>query len=249
MKTRIRAAALVALVAVAACDEAGTEPQADDSVLNDDVALLAADAVQEDLDVMSSMLPAGVFGSPAASTVLDFSRSRTIEYFDADGVEQESYDALETASIHSLLELSGSITRDGLEVSLDRTRDMWVTGLEGEETERTFNGTGSQDKSRMRVLDNEAVRTYDMSGTLLVTDVVRGVPRSENPWPLSGTITRNMTIEIVNGPDGDKTITRVVTITFNGTQFVTMMVNDVEYEIDLSKRGHDRIRRRSHDGG
>lgn len=249
MKTPIRAAALMALVAVVACDEAGTEPQADDSVLNDDVALLAADAALEDLDVMSSMLPGGIFGSPGASTVLDFSRTRVVEYFDVDGLEQASYDALETASIHSLLELSGTITREGLEISLDRTRDMWVTGLEGEETERTWNGTGSDDRSRMRILDNDVTRTYDMSGTLLVTDVVRALPRSENPWPLSGSITRNVTIEIVNGPDGDRTVTRVVTITFNGTQFVTMMVNDVEYEIDLSQRGRDRVRRRSGDGG
>ena len=249
MKTRFRVTTLVALMAVAACDEAATEPRADDSVLDDDVAMLAADVAQEDLEVMNSMLPSGIVGAPAASTVSDFSRHRTVEFFDTLGAEQDHYDRLATGSIHTVLEVAGEMSKEGFEWSLDRSRDMWVTGLGGEETERTWNGTGAEDRSRARVLDNDAARTYDFTGTLLIEDVVRGVPRDENPWPLSGTITRNVTIEVTNGPNGDETITRLVVITFNGTQFVTMMVNDVEYDVDLAERGRHRIHRRHRNGG
>jgi hypothetical protein len=71
------------------------------------------------------------------------------------------------------------------------------------------------------------------------------VPRAENPWPLSGTITRVITVVITNGPNGDVTHERTVVITFNGTQFVTLTVNGEEFELDLAARLSDRgVRRR-----
>ena len=73
-----------------------------------------------------------------------------------------------------------------------------------------------------------------------------GVPREDNPYPLSGTITRDMTAVIVNGPNGDETRTRHVIITFNGTQFPTMTVNGELFEVDLSTReGRHPLRRRN----
>lgn len=245
MKTlTLRAASLAALVALAACDDTGTDPAADAAALNDDVALLAADAVQEDLDVMNATVPMGTMGAPTAADIMDFTRSRVVTFYDADGVEQGAYDPLTTASIHTVLTVSGDVTREGFSWSMDRTRDMWVTGLEGEETQRTWNGDGSDQKSRARVMDVDQTRTYEMSGTLLVEDVVRALPRIENPWPLSGTITRNLTIEVVNGANGDETITREVIVTFNGTQFVTLTVNGEEYEVDLAEQGRNKVHRR-----
>ena len=79
-------------------------------------------------------------------------------------------------------------------------------------------------------------RSYEMSGTSTIQDLVHGVPREDNPWPLSGTITRQITVEIVNGPDGDRSVERTATVTFNGTQFVTMTVNGESFEVDLSAR-------------
>lgn len=239
-----RTAALAALVALAACDDAATTPAVDDAVLNDDVALLAADAVQEDLAVMNTVFPSGAMGIPAAGSVLEYTRTRTVTFFDADGNEQSAYDALLTASIHTLLEISGEVQKDGYEATLDRTRDMTVTGLLGEETERTWNGTGTEDRSRARVLESGDTRTYDLTGTVVVADVVRGVPRSENPWPLSGTITRNLTVEVVNGVNGDRTVTREVVLTFNGTRTVTLTVNGEAYEVDLAETGRNRVRRK-----
>jgi len=250
MKTiTLRAAALAALAAVAACDDSGTAPAADEN-LDMDVALLAADAAREDLAVMNTVFPLGAAESPVTYTVpvaysvLDYTRSRTVTFFDVDGVEQPSYDALVTASIHTVLEVTGQVTGDGFDWSMNRTRDMWVTGLEGEETERTWNGSGTEDRSRARILEGDAVRTYDLTGTVAVEDVVRGVPRAEHPWPLSGTITRTLVIEVVNGPDGDRTVNRTVVITFNGTRYPDLTVNGESFVLDLGETGANQVRRK-----
>ena len=99
-----------------------------------------------------------------------------------------------------------------------------------------MNGTGSSTVSRSRHSDENGDRSWDMTGSSVISDVVHGVPHEENPYPLSGTITRDMTAVIVNGPNGDETRTRHVVITFNGTQLVTMTVDDESFEVDLSTR-------------
>jgi hypothetical protein len=75
-----------------------------------------------------------------------------------------------------------------------------------------------------------------MSGTAVIDNVVHPVPRTDDAWPLSGTITREVTINVVNGPNGDVTRTRTVVITFNGTNLPIMTVDGEAFEIDLSTR-------------
>ena len=82
-----------------------------------------------------------------------------------------------------------------------------------------------------------------MESSAVIDQVVRGVPRVDNPWPLSGSITR--TIEATRTKEGEEPIQKhiKVTITFDGDQYVTMLVYDltnddpaVEYDIDLAER-------------
>ena len=75
-----------------------------------------------------------------------------------------------------------------------------------------------------------------MSSTSLMVDVVHPVPRTDDAWPESGTITRDVTINVINGPDGDVTKTRTVVITFNGTDKPDMTVDGVPFEVDMSTR-------------
>jgi hypothetical protein len=138
-------------------------------------------------------------------------------YYDADGNAQESYDEVTTASVHIVSEITGEMERENWSGTISRTRDITVTGLEGDETTRTANGTGSSTVSRSRHSDENGDRSYEMSGTSVITNVVHAVPREENSYPLSGTISRDVTAVIVNGPNGDETHTRHVVITFNGT--------------------------------
>ncbi len=75
-----------------------------------------------------------------------------------------------------------------------------------------------------------------MSSSTVVADVVILVPR-EGTWPQSGTITRNVTVEVVSGLGDTRTRERTVVITFNGTQFVSVTINgERTCELDLATR-------------
>ena len=253
--------ALLSTFALAACSDANAPSELDQSI-DEDVAIVAADAALADLQPR-----------------LPVSRSRTVSFFDAAGNPQDTYNLITTASVHTLIEMSSDVERDGCTATIVRRRDVMVSGLEGEEMERTWNGTSNMEVTRSKHTDENGTRTYEMSAVETIENVVRGVPRDEHPnarpqgarppgaadkplghsgappgarppnasplsarppWPLSGTITRSNTVVITNGPDGDVNHERTVVITFNGTQFVTLTVNGEESELDLAARKSDR---------
>jgi len=220
----------LSLIALAACsDTAGLESSFEES-LTLDVAMIAADATIEEHGDLG-LLFGGGGGPPSGGDA-----TRTATFFDAAGNEQEAHDPLTTASIHLVIESTHEFSRDSWTGTGTRSRDLWITGLEGEETSRTVNGTGAGTVTRSQHTDADGTRTYDMSSTSVTDNVVHPVPRTDDAWPLSGTITRNVTINVVNGPEGDVTKTRTVVITFNGTNLVTMTVGDETFEIDMSTR-------------
>lgn len=252
MYTRaLSAATLASLVALAACGDTSTTNTADD-FLTDDLAEVAADAALEDLAVMTDALPTagplGAFGPFGGQGGLGsrgaLERDRTVTFLDADGVEQEAFDELTTASVHIVTTVEGDIARGSMTASVERHRDMWVTGLAGEETERTWDGTGSSEVERTRVSDEHGTRSYDLSSSMVVDAVVRAVDKVASPWPLSGSITRMVRVEIVNGPNGDEVRERTAVITFDGTQYATLEIDGEVYEVDLAARQSDRASRR-----
>ena len=197
-----------------------------------DVALVSADAIIADVAEQGHVFP------PPEGV-------GTVTYYDAFGDVQESFDEVTTASIHILREGNHEGGRENWTGSVSRTRETTITGLEGDETTRTVNGTGSSTVSRSHHSDENGDRSYDMTSTSVMSDVVHAVRREDNPYPLSGTITREMTAVIVNGRNGDETRTRHVIITFNGTQFPNMTVNGEFFEVDLAAReGRHPFRRR-----
>ncbi|GMR13695.1 MAG: hypothetical protein BMS9Abin29_1908 [Gemmatimonadota bacterium] len=232
--TKVAWASTLSLALVACSD--GTEPEVVTDQLNFDVAMVAADGLLDDLSTINALFP---FGS-AANRAPALTRSRTVEFFDGAGNPQEAFDELTTASIQISAEMSGEFSRENWSASISRSREMTITGLEGEETSRTANGSGSEEVTRSRHLGDGGARSYEMSGTSTIQDLVHGVPKEDNPWPLSGMITRQMTVQIVNGPDGNRTVERTAIVTFNGTQFVTMTVNGESFAVDLSARGGNR---------
>ncbi len=243
---RIGGLALLSTFALAACNDANG-PSELDQAIDEDVALVAADAALEDLQQMFF----SVGSQPASGVSFDVPTnfSRTVSFFDDAGVLQDAYNPLTTASIRILIEMSGAVERDGWTATIARSRDVTVSGLAGQETVRTWNGTSSTEVTRSQHTDENGTRTYEMSGVGTIEDVVRGVPRDVNPWPLSGTITRSITVVITNGPNGNVTHERTVVITFDGTQFATLTVNGEEFELDLAARQSDRGVRRRHQGG
>ena len=186
----------VSLIALAACnDTVGPDSQLE-SLVTLNVAMVSADAVIADVGEQRLGVGVGIGGHvfPPPDGV------GTVTYYDGLGNVQEAYDEVTTASIHIVSEGSREGGRESWSGTVTRTRETTITGLEGEETTRTVNGTGSSTVSRSRHSDENGDRSYDMTGTTVISNVVHAVPNEENPYPLSGTITRDMTAVIVTGP-------------------------------------------------
>jgi len=260
---RLGTLGLAALLAACANDSATTAPTSS-ATLNSDVAAFTAEAVGQDIEFMHGPRGqwglgfGGEFGRFDCVTVErdGFTFERTCTYYDGAGAEQEAYDALTTASAAFHVSLSGSFDRgDWGSSSFSHTRDLTVTGLEGEETARTWNGTGSGMMTGIRMTRDSATVQMDMTSTGSITDLVIPVPRTETSWPLSGTITYSVSVTFTGGVHDGETKTRDVTVTFDGTQYATVTVNGETFTIDLAKRrcegkgdGHDGRKDDGHDG-
>ena len=228
-------------VGLAACEEGITDTSAvDDDAVKADIALMAADAMFQDLIHMQGpTVWMGMANGPDATGIqIEGSKSfsRTVTFFDKDGVEQDKYDAELTASMHIESELEREVTHTFWSADIERERDMWVTGLFGDESERTWNGDSEAEVEKSRHPDGGVVRTYDMETSAVIEDVVRGVPRKDHPYPLSGTITRKVYAVITkDGVEEIRDFTAI--IEFDGDNTATMTVDGETWEINLDDRG------------
>jgi uncharacterized lipoprotein NlpE involved in copper resistance len=224
-----------------ACSSDGTLPSST-NVLNSDVAVVAGDAAAQDVEVMRGpsigrwglgfLHRAGRFDcdmmrGPKALTV-----TRTCTYKDAAGATQTAYDATTTASVTMVAAIKGSVEREKWSGTVDRTSTLTVSGLAGAETQATWNGNSSGTATKVRVAEDGTTRSYEMSHTGTITNVVVPVPATPTGWPLSGTITKNVTVKKSDGT----TTTHNVSITFNGTNIVPITVNGETMDFDLSER-------------
>ena len=132
--------------------------------------MIAADATIDELGDMGFLFGGGAL--PASSSESTRTVTRTATFFDADGNEQEVRDPLTTASIHLTIEATHEFSRDSWTATGTRSRDLTITGLEGEETTRTVNGTGNGSVTRSQHTDADGTRTYDMTSTSDIEDVV-----------------------------------------------------------------------------
>lgn len=254
-----RTAALGALMAVlAACSDSPTEPSTDGTELaNADVAAVAGDQTFEDVSAMRhhegafAPLPGPLprFGAWTDDCAYDaatqsflcpsrshngFTHSRSYQLFDALGAPQSAYDGATTASATFTSSTSGSAARNAFSATFTRQRTLSVSGLEGDETSHTWNGTGTATHSRTHHTDGGTTRSYAMTSATTVTNVVLPFPPADGSWPLSGTIVRQVTFSRDRGPAQGRSGTRTVTVTFNGTQYVPMTVNDRSFTLDLA---------------
>jgi hypothetical protein len=238
-----------AFLLVTACSDSlsDIESAAEDAQLNLDVAAYMADATTDDIAMMTDefgrVLPAPfasgpLFQGPGAGRLSDYEVSRSVTFFNEANEETDGFDPLLTSYIHMVLEMEGSRTRQGdrgtITQSVSRSRDMTISGLLGEETERTWNGTGSSAKAAVVVSDENGERSYNFSATSVITDVVIPVPRGSG-WPLSGQIERTVTAERVDG-DEVQTRRRNVLVEFNGTHLVPIWINGEPFTLNLETR-------------
>ena len=232
----------LSIIALVACSDT-VGPEAFEESLTLDIAMITADATIDEIGDMGLLF--GVGALPAPSQADTRTVTHTATFFDEFGNEQGTRDPLTTASIHLVIEATHEFSRDSWTATGTRSRDLVISGLLAEETTRIVNGTGNGTVSRSQHTDEDGERAYDTTSMSVIENVVHPVPRTDDAWPLSGTITRDVTVNVINGPDGDVTRSRTVVITFNGTNWATMAVGENIFEVDLSTRsGRHPFRRR-----
>ncbi len=252
----IRAFAGAALLctAVTACQDSSGPSTREADVLTADVALVAGDAAFEDVSVIYTQI--GAFGVPTGEVARtggwqgacpydaasgrftcptqareNMTITRSYAFSDANGQPQSAFNGTTTASANFRSTMSGSVSRDQWTASIARTRDFTQSGLAGAETQHIINGVGSSTESRSRHTD-AGDRTYTMSTVATFANVVVPFPRTRGAWPLSGTVTRQITATRDGGAEAGSR-SRTATLTFNGTQFATMVVGDRTFTVDL----------------
>jgi hypothetical protein len=237
------------------CSESTAPVPDQNDQLTADVAVVAADAVYEDVGML--YLHQGVLGvaagdlgrmagwreaCPFEATSQRFvcpeqtrgplTLNRSYAFADAAGVAQGAYDPASTASANVRSTVAGALARDLWTATIDRRRDFTVSGLAGQETQHIVNGVGSSTITRSQHGDG-AARTYAMSDIATFTDVVVPFPRTRGAWPISGTIRRVVTIAR-QGDAGSQTRERIATVTFNGTRFAQLVVGERTFVLDLA---------------
>jgi hypothetical protein len=257
-KSRLSALAVVTLLA--ACGDDPVGPGGDATTqLNLDVAAAAADATAEDIVAAATMsgelgtitfaasLSEGPPQGPGNTNGCGFGGgrwncpsnsanghtiTRSLAFFDGDGLVQDEYDPLTTDMIDIEMTLEGNVSRGPWTAETFRTRHLEITGLEGDEETRTVNGEGAEEISRSRQgAGNSPNRSYLLEGSFTIDDVVMPVGDVDH-WPLSGTVTRVYTVT----RNDEEPVTRTVIIEFDGTATPPATVNGEPFEIDLNSR-------------
>ncbi|PYP66690.1 MAG: hypothetical protein DMD26_06975 [Gemmatimonadetes bacterium] len=162
--------------------------------------------------------------------------NRDYGFFDANQAAQSAYSASTTASANFHVNVAGVHVATAGADTVNRDRSLTVSGLAGAETSRTWNGTGTRNDGGYRQ-ETDVKRNYHTTDAVTVSNVVVNLPRSSNPWPMSGSITRQISgTASVSKAEVSKSfaVSRTVTITFNGTQYATVTVGSDTYTLDLS---------------
>jgi hypothetical protein len=164
-----------------------------------------------------------------------FTFTREATFYDEDGEVQEGgFDPATTDAIQLVVNAEGSRERSFWSASITRLRDMTFSELLSDA--HHLNGEGHSVVYRSGNPQDGGEMTFDMTVDAEWKDVVHLQPREEHPYPESGTISRDIFVEVTRDGEvvGGRDVTTVVT--FNGTQYVTMDVDGEQFEIDLAER-------------
>jgi hypothetical protein len=198
--------ATAALVALAACSKDSTSPATlvSDPQVTADVAASAGDAIATDVaamigDELNVALPAPGLSfdmTGARADAISYTRTRTC--YDAGDVEVPGCSPLSSVvTIVFHVTLDGS--HDGLffTTAVHRARDWTLTRLftDVTETARQHDGIGtSNDTTVFHNAETQVTRTHALTAHDTADAVVFDLPRSTNPWPVSGTMVRRVAV-------------------------------------------------------
>lgn len=265
---RLRLLLPALLLAAAGCgDDSSTAPDNSGVNITNDVVVASSDLLRGDLTLLGlnegtaslSVAPAaaalfpvslqtsgsgctydaasGRYSCPAGAEG-ELTVTRSYRYQDATGAAQPAYNAATTAAINFATSAFGQHTGEAVVGSVVRARNVTVSGLAGSETERTWNGSGS-DSLDVEVFGATITRRYILRSTVAMINVIYALPRSSNPYPSSGQVQYD--VHVTQTADGaqpvSRTATRRVTITFNGTAAVPLTVGLLGCTLYLDTRG------------
>ena len=177
----------------------------------------------------------GRFDCPPQVNANGLTVIRSLAFFDASGAQMNHFDST-TASMNVQATETGVISGAAGADTINGSRNLTATGLLGHNTTRIWNGSASGTAGGFWS-DSAASRTADVGYNTTFSSIVVALPRSSNPYPVSGSISRAVSGSgVVTKGDSTKTVTisRTVGITFNGTEFVPMTVGSQNYTLDLA---------------
>jgi hypothetical protein len=245
---------VIALVAIAACDNTSPTLLSDDE-LTQDVAVSAGDAIARSIKLMAENEgDAGVPGAYVASNeahavTSDLDVSRTRKCFDANGAEMAG-----CTPISAVRKIATHVTIDGSRSGSHETRRGTTATWSGEvhrvaddTLTRNFNGAQEVSRTHQGVGTADDMTTYSEADLSRVaseeaTDSVKALtwnlPRSANPWPASGSVKRVVSVNVTITKGGDtqtRSFTRTVEVSFpaDNQGNVTLTVNNKTCQLNL----------------
>lgn len=214
-----------------------------------DVAAATGEALATDVEAMSrttATASASLFafaGNPSAAgctfnlgtfvclnTLGNLDGEATITFRDANDDTQADYDATTTASVLIETDVSGTVSRGNFQIEYARAADFTVTGMAGDETSRTWDGTATMSVSSSLFNGN---RGYDMDASTTFNAVVVSTSGTEPRWPTSGTATTTVNFTVTGGPHAGESGSLTATVTFNGTGQVPLRVGNADFTLNL----------------
>jgi hypothetical protein len=250
----VRYPVVMAMALVAACDTTSPTLLSDDE-LTQDVAVSAGDAIARSIKMMAENegdagVPGAFIQSDEANAITsDLEIHRTRKCFDANGVELAG-----CSPISSVRRIATHVTVDGSRSGSHETRRgttaTWsgaVHRVADDTLTRNFNGSTEVSRTHQGVATGRDTTTYeeaDLSrlAAEAATDSVKGItwnlPRASNPWPVSGSVKRVVSVDvtITRGEDTQtRSFTRTVEVTFpaDNQGNVTLTINDKTCQLNL----------------
>ena len=249
---------IAAAVATAGCADS-TVPSSllDDREVTADVAATSGDAIAQAVGTMiGNQMDGGMtFVAGERDAAHDVTHNRTRTCFDAAGAVVAGCSPMSSVrKIATRATVDG--TRSGTRTTTGGATVTWTgavhrvhhdtltrtftTAQPPVETSRSHTGvsTGNDTTS---FADGTVSRTVTEASVDSVRAVTWNLPRSSNPWPVSGSIVRNTTVKVVVTRDSKtetRNLTRRVQVTFpaDAQGNVTLLINDKTCNLNLETR-------------
>jgi hypothetical protein len=241
-----------AVLGLAACGKDGTAPASliDDVVVTADVASAAGDAIATDLETLLgnetyALLPAaGISFDLFGVSGNNFTVNRTRTCYDAADAVVANCSPLTTRKVVTHVSVDGTRTGTNFTGIVHRVRDLTVTrnfntAVAPVEVSRTHDGAGaSHDTLTFANATTNVTRVHSEASTDSVRGVTWTLPRATNPWPVSGTVIRNIAVHVaVDTPTRHETrdVTRRIVVDFpaDAQGNVVLHVNDKTCNLNL----------------